>query len=177
MHLSIIPRDLFKTTTQLEYLDLGGNQIETLEKDTFKNLKALNSLNLRDNSLASLHKTLFEDLGSLQYLFLSNNNLISEVVESLLPVRSSLEVLHLSHNSVENFDVVWAREFPKIRKLSLDHNNISANITEEHLAFDQTTALNHCIKPCIEVNLKNNLELRVTGACPTMSSSLTHITR
>ena len=51
MHLSIIPRDLFKTTTQLEYLDLGGNQIETLEKDTFKNLKALN------NSLASLHKT------------------------------------------------------------------------------------------------------------------------
>ena len=161
MHLSIIPRDLFKTTTQLEYLDLGGNQIETLEKDTFKNLKALNSLNLRDNSLASLHKTLFEDLGSLQYLFLSNNNLISEVVESLLPVRSSLEVLHLSHNSVENFDVVWAREFPKIRKLSLDHNNISANITEEHLAFDQTTALNHCIKPCIEVNLKNNLELRV----------------
>ena len=133
MGLTEVPKDLFKTTTQMEDLHLDGNEITTLAKDIFQNLKSLRGLNLAGNFLSSLSVTIFKDLGSLQYLDLSRNNLSSVVVDTFSPIRSNLKVVKLSSNRLKKFNLTWVTNFPLIEQLSLDKNQISANITEDQL--------------------------------------------
>ena len=151
MGLTEVPIDLFKTTTQMEYLHLDVNQITTLAEDIFQNLESLRSLNLADNFLSSLSVTIFKDLGSLLYLDLRRNNLSSDIVDTFSPIRSNLKELKLSSNRLRKFDLTQATNFPLITKLLLDQNQISVNIREDQLDFAQDVTL----------DLKSNARVRV----------------
>ena len=106
------------------------------------------TITLNSNNLQQI----FVDL-EFNELDLSSNNLDSNVVEILSssPVRSNLRILKLSKNRVDKFQLNWVNTFPLMETVSLDRNNITANITMDQLPFVQK----------VTVNLKNNFKVRV----------------
>ena len=148
-----VPKDLFKTTIQMKFLQLDGNRIATLPKEIFWKLESLQVLNLAGNQLSSLSATIFKDLSSLRFLDLSSNNLESNILEILSssPSRSNLKLLKLSRNRLEKFELTLVKNFPIIEKLLLEQNKISANITEGKFDFAHK----------VTVNLRSNLKIRV----------------
>ena len=152
--LSEVPKDLFKTTIRMKFLHLDGNKIATLAEDIFWKLESLQVLNLAGNQLSSLSVTIFKDLSSLRHLDMGSNNLDSNITEILSPsspIRSNLKILKLSRNRLEKFELTLLKIFPLIKKVSLDQNKISANITEDQLDFAHK----------VTVDLKSNLKIRV----------------
>ncbi|XP_055006737.1 toll-like receptor 13 isoform X2 [Boleophthalmus pectinirostris] len=65
--------DLFKTISELKFLDLSHNKIQSLSFFSRANLTKLEQLILRNNELQIINETIFEALPSLKYLDLSEN--------------------------------------------------------------------------------------------------------
>ncbi|ELU08326.1 hypothetical protein CAPTEDRAFT_106568, partial [Capitella teleta] len=70
--LEAIPNHL---PSNLEYLDLGENRIESIDFDTISAFLHLESLNLSNNPLQTLEMNIFQNLSRLQYLDLTGCNL------------------------------------------------------------------------------------------------------
>lgn len=72
-----LPVRVFDPLFNLLTLELGGNQMTTLEVGIFRNLSRLYRLNLWGNNLQNLTRDVFTGLSSLQFLDLSSNKLTS----------------------------------------------------------------------------------------------------
>lgn len=60
---------------KLKYLDLQGNEFETLQKNQFKGLRDLETLDLSSNKIVKLDPSHFSDLTKLVSINLANNSL------------------------------------------------------------------------------------------------------
>lgn len=67
--------EIVSQLTNIEYLDLGVNQIINVSPD-FKNLNKLNHLDLRNNKIVKLPNE-FKDIPNLKYIYLNENQLTS----------------------------------------------------------------------------------------------------
>jgi Leucine-rich repeat (LRR) protein len=85
--------------TNLIYLSLDDNAIESLSEGAFAGLTQLKELYLSNNNLAYLPSKIFNGLSNLQILELSWNNLLS-LSEGIFNGLTKLEALDLSHNNL-----------------------------------------------------------------------------
>jgi len=135
-----LPVHVFDPLSKLLTLELGGNQMRTLEVGIFRNLSRLNRLNLWGNNLQNLTQDVFTGLTSLQFLDLSSNKLTS-----------------ISADLFANM--------PQLRELSLPNNNFTSlpdglfsftkNLTKIGL-YDNRQQLQH-VPPRMLANLTSLL--------------------
>lgn len=81
--LGIIDRDAFSNLTQLVYLYLNKNRIESLDTWTFLELAKLNFLDLSYNRLKTIDENLFSGQQNLKTLYLRGNKLSDEMWEKV----------------------------------------------------------------------------------------------
>ena len=66
---------MFQGLSKVVLLDLGNNNISSIENGTFAHLSSLNDLYLGGNQLEKLNAKVFHGLESLKTLYLENNKL------------------------------------------------------------------------------------------------------
>ena len=99
--LNQIPSSIFNYNKQLEFLDLSGNELESVEIGAFKNLSLIR-INLSKNKLKELDLSTFEDLANLEHLDLSMNELIY-IKNGAFYELPKLRTLNLSKNRLQSF--------------------------------------------------------------------------
>jgi Leucine-rich repeat (LRR) protein len=154
--LNKIP-DSIRKLRNLQALDLGKNQITSVDSDSFDGLEELTGLRLTDNQISSITKGAFVALKSIHVLnfasnkikhidqsaFLSNEKLRAirldcnslEDISSVFTSLSSLVLLNVSNNNLKWFDF---SHLPQSLEWLDIHNN---NITELGNYFDVTSQL------------------------------------
>ena len=89
----------FKSTPNLQYLDIGFNILKRLNANTFVGLYSLKMLNLQDNLLYHIPSELFRDLANLRQLYLKNNRITSIPDEAFVTL-SLLQTMDISGNDI-----------------------------------------------------------------------------
>ncbi|CAL1276409.1 unnamed protein product [Larinioides sclopetarius] len=116
--------DIFKATT-IEQLDLSFNNLEEFPEDSIFHIKdTLQYLDLTGNEIESLNFSSITSLQSLRYLSLSRNRLIlpSSAEELQLP---NLMTLDLSHNSIKELPAWVANNLPNsLEELNLANTSL-----------------------------------------------------
>lgn len=106
----------------LRYLDLSGNEIETVGVE-FRTLSNLEVLNLSANFLTVIDSGWFSGLGALKCLDLSANNLTQLEDESFEPLES-LQYLNLSNNRLKILNERCFISLVKLQQLDVSLNRL-----------------------------------------------------
>ncbi|CAD6997416.1 unnamed protein product [Ceratitis capitata] len=102
-------------------LDLGNNNITTLEANTFFMVPNLEELTLSDNSIINIDPNAFYGLGKLKRLNLQNCGLKSLAANTFQGLKSLIS-LQLNGNALASMDTDSLQHLPKIRTLRLEGN-------------------------------------------------------
>lgn len=115
----------FERCIELEQIDLGSNQIQTLVDDVFKYNTKLKRINLSRNQLK--HDDIPKILNGLPLLTSVHLgwNRIQEFPIEELTQNDNLEELHLQSNQFHDLDVAGiTTKFPNLKKLSLCSSDV-----------------------------------------------------
>ncbi|VDO98537.1 unnamed protein product [Soboliphyme baturini] len=110
--------------TELEFLDLSANKIQTIEKGAFFRLQNLKILKLNQNLLASIGPETFTGLASLKVLDLSENG-IARIATSVFADLHYLETLNLTFNSISSFSPGAFTGLGRLKELHTQYNEIT----------------------------------------------------
>lgn len=121
---SELPEDLFSDLTNLIYLDLKSNKLN-LNPKIFAKLKNLEFLELGYNNIQILEKGVFKNQNKLKLLNLWSNNLKNLTKESFEGV-SSLVELDLSSNDIDSFEADVFSTLPNLINLNLNANHFKS---------------------------------------------------
>lgn len=122
-NLTSIPEDSFSNLSNLSTLMLHGTSLETLPKDLLANQTKLVQLYLHDNRFKTLPKGIFHNLRALTLLNLYNNELKDwDCLTQSLP---KLKTLDLRSNRFEVLKSSFSSSMAQLKKLDLSRNNIS----------------------------------------------------
>ena len=122
--LLVLPPGLFSGLGNLQYLNLRGNQLSSLDGSMFNETKKLAKLILWNNNIKQLPNHLFFGLGNLNELDLDENNI------KILPKRMfmglrNLKYLYLSGNQINSLDEAFFNETDRLTELHLNDNNLT----------------------------------------------------
>jgi Leucine-rich repeat (LRR) protein len=123
--ISSIAPDTFIHHSNLRYLDLNDNQIESLEIGDFNGLSQLLSLNLTNNKISSLEPGDFQGLDTLQSLYLTKN-LLTLVKVWIFNDIPSLENLYLGNNLISSIEAWSFDGLSSLLSLHLNDNLLSS---------------------------------------------------
>lgn len=113
----------FANITALHDLSLAGNVLERVPS-VLKSLHLLRTLDLGDNQISTIDKTSFEGLDSLYGLRLVDNH-IENVSRDALSTLPSLQVLNLASNRISHVEQSAFARNPSLRAIRLDSNLLS----------------------------------------------------
>ena len=130
----------FAGLSQLERLELGGNQLAGLPGDVFYDLSRLNTLNLHGNDLVGLRANVFAGLSSLEVLRLGDNNLAALDV-SLFAGLSRLGWLDLASNRLTALPSWVFRGLANLKRLDLQGNQLTALPVDIFVGLGKLVAL------------------------------------
>ncbi|XP_067684464.1 serine-rich adhesin for platelets-like [Haliotis asinina] len=141
--LNTISENAFRRLNSLQSLDVSDNQLRRVNPTPLQNILSVRSLNFTGNNIASLNVGDLANLANLQTLYLSENqidhvdadvfrgmpleeldmntNILSAVPSSIRDVSSTLKILNLSKNRIQN---IAAGE---LNNLNLDLLDLSNN--------------------------------------------------
>eukprot|EP00794_Sanderia_malayensis_P008787 gene8787-9725_t len=154
-----IPNNL---SPNLEYLDLSGNHIASLNAEHFKKLTKLRTLKLNNNHISIIKGAVFKELMYLEYLDLSGNDisiLHNEVFIGLI----NLKLLLLDRNNITIISRNAFKELSSLRQISLASNQLYCSCEVIWLAewleeqrFNMNNGLNqiHCYEPASKRHTK-----------------------
>lgn len=133
MEIQEIASDSLHQCSELEYLIMPNNSIESLHPDTFKYNLKLEYIDLSYNLLSDIPKLLFSHLPELKWLDLSYN-----LFKTIHPVLESgakqLYELDLRNNRItveDDFDVNEVRaKLPELARIKLTYNYIECTAFE-----------------------------------------------
>ncbi|XP_062981925.1 leucine-rich repeat transmembrane neuronal protein 2 [Elgaria multicarinata webbii] len=143
--------DQFASFSQLTWLHLDHNQIETVREDGFQGLYKLKELILSSNKISHLPNTTFSQLLNLQHLDLSFNQLSALHPELFYGLRK-LQTLSLRSNSLRTIPVRLFSDCRSLDFLDLSTNRLRSlarngfagliKLRELHLEHNQLTKIN-----------------------------------
>ena len=122
--LTYLPHGLFKSTSNLSYLDLKQNRLVQLYRDLFSSLEVLHELWLGDNAISTLPVDAFDSLADLRTLDLSGNS-IANLPVGVFDSLSNLQILDLSDNAILTLPVKVFDSLDEMRNLHLSSNSIN----------------------------------------------------
>lgn len=73
--LTTLPEKMFKSPTNLENLDISGENLISLPEKVFTNINQLLGLTIRNSKVTELPEKIFKDLNELGWLHMSRNKL------------------------------------------------------------------------------------------------------
>jgi Leucine-rich repeat (LRR) protein len=115
---------VFRNLTQLQTLDLVGNQIVRLPVDLFVGLSQLNILDLSFNPIDQLPDNIFAPLVRLEQLVMRNNRL-TRLDPNLFAGLSQVRLLDLSYNALFELNSSPFASLVSCNELLLTHNSLS----------------------------------------------------
>ena len=118
--LNDIQNNSFNRYTNLQYLDLSDNFLQTIEEGAFAPLQQLIALDLTKTRSVTLPRSLFS-LSNLQRLFVENNKLTDAVFKT--EVTAPLKLLKASKNMLTK--IPQFGPFPSLVYLNVSENLIS----------------------------------------------------
>ena len=121
----------FAGLINLQQLYLQRNELRTVHGDVFRQLNRLRLLDLSHNALAALQADAFVNLITLELLNLSHNRFDNKLSTLTFDRLSSLKVLHLDHNSVQQLPDFLFRSLTQLHTLTLNHcelRNLNRNV-------------------------------------------------
>ena len=143
--LQSVTRGVFSTITSLENLDLSDNVIEYALSRSFEDLPSLRQVDMSKNNINFIHSGVFVNTSLLSSVAFDENrmsNIPVDIVSNLLELRNftlahnsikklqalqsqSVEILNLTGNSISDIVDGAFNATPQVRKLYLDHNQLS----------------------------------------------------
>jgi len=142
-----LPLHVFDPLSNLLTLELGGNQMRTLEAGTFHNLSQLYRLNLWGNNLQNLTQDVFAGLSSLQFLDLSSNKLKS-ISADLFANMPQLRELSLPNNNFTSLPEGLFSFTKDLTKIGLYNNNEQLQDVPPRLLANLTSLLEVYLSLC-----------------------------
>ncbi len=122
--ISDLLADDFDGLTNLETLNLYGNNLTLLPSGLFDGLTNLTTLSLESNDLTSIPSAIFDDLTSLITLDLDGNKLTT-LPENIFDNLTSLVGLQLQYNDINTLPGELFKELTNLDRLRLDNNEFS----------------------------------------------------
>lgn len=119
--LNKIP-DSIRKLRYLQALDLGKNQITSVEGDSFEGLEELTGLRLTDNQITTLTKGTFKALKSVHVLNFASNK-IRHIDQSAFLSNDKLRAIRLDCNALEDISSVFT-SLTSLVLLNVSNNNI-----------------------------------------------------
>ena len=116
--------DDFDGLTNLETLNLYGNNLTLLPSGLFDGLTNLTTLSLESNDLTSIPSAIFDDLTSLITLDLDGNKLTT-LPANIFDNLTSLVGLQLQYNDINTLPGELFKELTNLDRLRLDNNEFS----------------------------------------------------
>lgn len=137
--LTSIPSNCFAGLTELNELILIVNNLDAVDALWFKDLQKLEKLNLFANKIESLDDNVFEDLKNLKNLNLRENE-IKIISASIFLNNLNLMTINLDGNRIVEINVNTFRPLKQLNELSLNNNEcvhkIFVNATIDDLKQD-----------------------------------------
>lgn len=124
---NFFPAELIATLQYLEFIDLSGNYLKTVDELDFARLPRLRTLKLSNNQLESISEMAFHNSTQLQYLDLSNNKL-DRLGERTFEGLVRIEMLDLKSNKFADLPETI---FDRTRLDMLENINLSDNLFEK----------------------------------------------
>ena len=121
-NISELPKNVFKGLTKLMILDIGYNQLSTLQNGIFTDMRFLTDLYLDQNKLIDLPTRIFHGLSRLEYLYLSHNMLTTLSTDIFISLRK-VTVLELHNNQISHIESDVFLELNQLEELILNNNS------------------------------------------------------
>ncbi|XP_032886872.1 relaxin receptor 2-like [Amblyraja radiata] len=121
--ISVLEPGLFKDLHHLEWLILDNNMIRSVTRKSFDGLKLLFFLYLTNNSLDHV-PNVCREIPNLRWLDLEGNNIVT-IEKAALEMCTSLSVLDLSANMIEEFPPTFFRGLRYMQLMNLSGNPIN----------------------------------------------------
>lgn len=127
--ISKLNKEIFKDLKNLRQLYLYSNMLTSIEPTTINRLSKLNFLRLEYNKLTTVKADTF--VSSIQELYLHSNNLTGKL-ESFSKI-TSLKVLQLESNRINNFDKTMLTGLKNLEKICLFSNPIASSLNQKDI--------------------------------------------
>jgi hypothetical protein len=122
--LSLVPSEL-RFLSNLQWLNLGNNQLTSIDPQTFANLPNLEYLYLDHNQLTAIDPQTFTNLPNLQQLYLHQNQLKAIAPQTFANLQN-LQVLDLNGNQLTSIAPQTFANLANLRWLFLGQNQLTS---------------------------------------------------
>lgn len=158
----------FQNLTEIQYMNLGLNEISVIPAKIFRDLTNLNSLELYDNLFQTIDGQGFFGLENLNYLSLQNNQ-ITLVPEDSFDFLTELEKISLAYNKIEALNDAHFKNNKKITTIWLEMNiikSLSPSFFDHMEAFDFVNLINNtCIDGFYYSDGLDDLKEKIKNNC------------
>ena len=148
----------FAGLSQLAYLNLGGNRIQTIDKGAFDGLNRLTALHLDHNRLSEVKKHYFEALHSLLRLDLDSNH-IRHIEGGSFVGNPDLASLSLVRNRLSRLDKKVFTGLRKLAAITLNGNPLNTVTPSTFAELGTQTQVSLDFRGRLVTSIKAYLEL------------------
>lgn len=146
-----VTNDAFKGLNNLEFLSLKRNNIKTLGKDIFKSLTKVEAIWVSDNQIRSLDEDIFKSLANLKNISLTKNKLVS-IPKNVFKNNWKLQRVWLKDNEIKSID---ARTFDFL--LALKYVDLQGNVCVNKI-YTKTSFMT------MKIDLRKNCDVNLVQA-------------
>jgi Leucine-rich repeat (LRR) protein len=117
---------LTKNNSEISFLQIENNQINTIDSDSFANMFDMRGLYLSRNKISTIHPEAFKDMPFLRDVQLYENQLTSLSAESIKSMPSSVILLELQKNQITKLPDGIFEKFNNLSEVNLAQNKLTS---------------------------------------------------
>ncbi|KAI6647609.1 Fibrillin-2-like [Oopsacas minuta] len=168
--LKAIEAGAFDGLSDLQTLDLSGNQITALPGDLFTQTEQIRSINLNRNMIKSLSIDIFNNLDEISTISIDNNpNFLYDSLQRL----STIQTISLRFNSYTTLDPFVFQQLHKLTEVNLEGNPFVCDCDLRWVLFMASSGVDiiggTCFSPSA-VYMTNITDEHLYSGCPTFKT-------